>query len=64
MYEWSYGEAPLSVEPDPVHIEIDDEDQGAGDQVILSMYFRPYQLTTLLIKNLKFIGRQRTASLS
>ncbi|CAH1635547.1 unnamed protein product [Spodoptera littoralis] len=33
MYEWSYGEAPLSVEPDPIHIEIDDEDQGAGDQI-------------------------------
>ncbi|XP_047025908.1 CDK5 regulatory subunit-associated protein 3 [Helicoverpa zea] len=33
VYEWSYGEAPLSVEPDPVHIELDDEDQGAGDQI-------------------------------
>ncbi|XP_035441293.1 CDK5RAP3-like protein [Spodoptera frugiperda] len=33
VYEWSYGEAPLSVEPDPIHIEIDDEDQGAGDQI-------------------------------
>lgn len=34
VYEWSYGEPPLSVEPDPVHIELDDEDQGAGDQVL------------------------------
>ncbi|XP_026727222.1 CDK5RAP3-like protein [Trichoplusia ni] len=33
VYEWSYGEPPLSVEPDPVHIELDDEDQGAGDQI-------------------------------
>lgn len=33
VYEWSYGEPPLSVEPDPIHIEIDDDEQGAGDQV-------------------------------
>ncbi|XP_052748565.1 CDK5 regulatory subunit-associated protein 3 [Galleria mellonella] len=33
VYEWSYGEPPLSVEPDPVHIELDDEDEAAGDQI-------------------------------
>ncbi|KAG6441698.1 hypothetical protein O3G_MSEX001996 [Manduca sexta] len=33
VYEWSYGEPPLSVEPDPIHIEFEDEDQGAGDQI-------------------------------
>ncbi|XP_060802008.1 CDK5 regulatory subunit-associated protein 3 [Amyelois transitella] len=33
VYEWSYGEPPLSVEPDPVHIEFDDEEQGGGDQI-------------------------------
>ncbi|KOB66664.1 putative CDK5 regulatory subunit associated protein 3, partial [Operophtera brumata] len=33
VYEWSYGEPPLSVEPDPVHIELDDGDQAAGDQI-------------------------------
>ncbi|XP_063827654.1 CDK5 regulatory subunit-associated protein 3 [Ostrinia nubilalis] len=33
VYEWSYGEPPLSVEPDPIHIEFDDEDQAAGDQI-------------------------------
>ncbi|XP_075976044.1 CDK5RAP3 protein homolog [Anticarsia gemmatalis] len=33
VYEWSYGEPPLSVEPDPIHIELDDEEQGAGDQI-------------------------------
>ncbi|XP_063635419.1 CDK5 regulatory subunit-associated protein 3 [Cydia splendana] len=32
VYEWSYGEPPLAVEPDPVHIELDDED-GAGDKI-------------------------------
>lgn len=32
VYEWSYGEPPLSVEPDPMHIELDDE-QAAGDQI-------------------------------
>ncbi|KAJ2947326.1 hypothetical protein O0L34_g17040 [Tuta absoluta] len=33
VYEWSYGEPPLSVEPDPIHIELDDEEQGDGDQI-------------------------------
>ncbi|XP_073952638.1 CDK5 regulatory subunit-associated protein 3 [Choristoneura fumiferana] len=33
VYEWSYGEPPLSVEPDPVHIELDDEDKGSGDKI-------------------------------
>ncbi|XP_053605750.1 CDK5 regulatory subunit-associated protein 3 isoform X2 [Plodia interpunctella] len=34
VYEWSYGEPPLSVEPDPIHIEFDDADQGGdGDQI-------------------------------
>lgn len=33
VYEWSYGEPPLSLEPDPIHIEFDDEEQAAGDQV-------------------------------
>ncbi|XP_038220146.1 CDK5 regulatory subunit-associated protein 3 [Zerene cesonia] len=33
VYEWMYGEAPLSVEPDAIHIEIDDGKQGAGDQI-------------------------------
>ncbi|XP_048005021.1 CDK5 regulatory subunit-associated protein 3 [Leguminivora glycinivorella] len=32
VYEWSYGEPPLAVEPDPVHIELEDED-GAGDKI-------------------------------
>ncbi|CAH0723953.1 unnamed protein product, partial [Brenthis ino] len=32
VYEWTYGEPPLSVEPDPIHIEVEDE-QGAGDQI-------------------------------
>ncbi|XP_032515934.2 CDK5 regulatory subunit-associated protein 3 [Danaus plexippus] len=30
VYEWTYGEPPLSIEPDPIHIEYEDE-QGAGD---------------------------------
>lgn len=34
VYEWSYGEPPLSVEPDPVLIHLGDDEQGAGDQVI------------------------------
>lgn len=34
VYEWSYGEPPLTVEPDPVHIELDDDDQGKGDKVL------------------------------
>ncbi|KAJ0177645.1 hypothetical protein K1T71_006518 [Dendrolimus kikuchii] len=33
VYEWRYGEPPLGIEPDPFHIEVDDEDQGAGDQI-------------------------------
>ncbi|XP_059054573.1 CDK5RAP3-like protein [Achroia grisella] len=33
VYEWSYGEPPLSVEPDPIHIELDDEEAAAGDQI-------------------------------
>ncbi|KAM3967080.1 CDK5RAP3 protein homolog [Aphomia sociella] len=33
VYEWSYGEPPLSIEPDPIHIELDDDDQAAGDQI-------------------------------
>ncbi|XP_050677763.1 CDK5RAP3-like protein isoform X2 [Leptidea sinapis] len=32
VYEWTYGEAPLQIEEDPVHIDVDDE-QGAGDQI-------------------------------
>ncbi|XP_013166612.1 PREDICTED: CDK5RAP3-like protein [Papilio xuthus] len=32
VYEWTYGEAPLSVELDPIHIEVDD-DKAAGDQI-------------------------------
>ncbi|XP_047531996.1 CDK5 regulatory subunit-associated protein 3 [Vanessa atalanta] len=32
VYEWSYGEPPLSVEPDPVHIELE-KDDAAGDQI-------------------------------
>ncbi|KPI99454.1 CDK5RAP3-like protein [Papilio xuthus] len=32
VYEWTYGEAPLSVEVDPIHIEVDD-DKAAGDQI-------------------------------
>ncbi|XP_047504967.1 CDK5 regulatory subunit-associated protein 3 isoform X2 [Pieris napi] len=32
VYEWMYGEAPLSVEPDPIHIEVNEEQQGGGDQ--------------------------------
>ncbi|GBP65621.1 CDK5 regulatory subunit-associated protein 3 [Eumeta japonica] len=32
VYEWTYGEPPLSVELDPIHIEIEEE-QGAGDQI-------------------------------
>lgn len=39
VYEWMYGEAPLSIEPDPIHIEVNDEQQGAGDQVL---YFCNY----------------------
>ncbi|XP_028026242.1 CDK5 regulatory subunit-associated protein 3 [Bombyx mandarina] len=34
VYEWSYGEPPLSLEPDPIHIELDDdEEQASGDQI-------------------------------
>lgn len=34
VYEWRYGEPPLKIEPDPVNIEFDDEEQqGSGDQV-------------------------------
>ncbi|CAH2085801.1 unnamed protein product [Euphydryas editha] len=33
VYEWSYGEPPLSIEPDPVHIELEEKDQAAGDQI-------------------------------
>ncbi|XP_023934822.1 CDK5RAP3-like protein [Bicyclus anynana] len=33
VYQWSYGEPPLSVEPDPIHIELEEEAQGAGDQI-------------------------------
>ncbi|CAG9787399.1 unnamed protein product [Diatraea saccharalis] len=33
VYEWSYGEPPLSVEPDPIHIEFDDEEHAAGDKI-------------------------------
>ncbi|XP_069357371.1 CDK5 regulatory subunit-associated protein 3 isoform X2 [Maniola hyperantus] len=32
VYQWSYGEPPLTVEPDPIHIELED-DQAAGDQI-------------------------------
>ncbi|KAH9645044.1 hypothetical protein HF086_005589, partial [Spodoptera exigua] len=46
VYEWSYGEAPLSVEPDPIHIEIDDEDQGAGDQLESFLKMRLYETNT------------------
>lgn len=44
VYEWSYGEPPLSVEPDPVLIELDDEETGAGDQVSISKCSRLYFL--------------------
>ncbi|CAH2040205.1 unnamed protein product, partial [Iphiclides podalirius] len=33
VYEWTYGEPPLSVEPDPIHIEVETDTQGAGDQI-------------------------------
>lgn len=34
VYEWSYGEPPLGVEPDPIHIEVEDEEApAAGDQI-------------------------------
>ncbi|KAL4720628.1 hypothetical protein ACJJTC_015309 [Scirpophaga incertulas] len=33
VYEWSYGEPPLSVEPDPIHIVVEDEENAAGDQI-------------------------------
>lgn len=34
VYEWRYGEPPLKIEPDPVNIEFDDEEQqGSGDQI-------------------------------
>ncbi|CAK1543840.1 unnamed protein product [Leptosia nina] len=33
VYQWMYGEAPLSVEPDPIHIDIGDVQQGGGDQI-------------------------------
>lgn len=32
VYEWTYGEPPLSAEPDPIHIEVEEE-HGAGDQI-------------------------------
>ncbi|XP_039750641.1 CDK5 regulatory subunit-associated protein 3 isoform X3 [Pararge aegeria] len=33
VYQWSYGEPPLSIEPDPIHIELEDDTQGSGDQI-------------------------------
>ncbi|CAK1579094.1 unnamed protein product [Parnassius mnemosyne] len=33
VYEWTYGEPPLSVEPDPIHIELETDDKAAGDQI-------------------------------
>lgn len=31
LYEWSYGEAPLSVQPDAIMIQLDMEDEGNGE---------------------------------
>lgn len=28
VYEWSYGEPPLTLEPDPLHIDFEDEEEG------------------------------------
>lgn len=39
VYEWTYGEPPLSVEPDPVHIEVEPDTQAAGDQVLTFIKF-------------------------
>ncbi|CAG4933894.1 unnamed protein product [Parnassius apollo] len=33
VYEWTYGEPPLSIEPDPIHIELDSDNKAAGDQI-------------------------------
>ncbi|XP_068623896.1 CDK5 regulatory subunit-associated protein 3 [Battus philenor] len=33
VYEWTYGEPPLSIEPDLMHIEVESDDKAAGDQI-------------------------------
>lgn len=40
VYEWRYGEPPLAIESDPIHIEIDDADQASGDQVNIPSILR------------------------
>lgn len=35
IYEWNFGEPPLSIEPDPIHIELDVEETADINEVIL-----------------------------
>lgn len=46
LYEWSYGEAPLSVQPDAIMIELDVEDDRNGEVVLYLFY--EYNIMTRL----------------
>lgn len=49
VYEWSYGEPPLTVEPDPVHIELDDDDLGKGDKVLCQNLWQHHLKAVLML---------------